>query len=189
MPKSFQTTIQRITPYEDIINTSADVNGIEPELIKAVIHAESRGNPNAVSSAGAQGLMQLMPDTAKELGVENSFDVTQNINGGAKYLALLARRYNGDLRKILWAYNAGPANADKGKMPRPKQTNPYIKKVMDFYNMLKGKNANNSSIDIAPQPLVPPVVSTDEEAFADMASILFGYISGDISTSIDLGGF
>jgi len=106
---------------------------LPPELITAVIRAESNFKVSAVSSAGAQGLMQLMPATAKELGVKNSFDIEQNIDGGTKYLRKMLDRFGGSVRKALAAYNAGPGTVMKynGRVPYP-ETRQYVKRVLRF---------------------------------------------------------
>jgi soluble lytic murein transglycosylase-like protein len=106
---------------------------LSPDLIRGVIRAESNFKVKAVSSAGAQGLMQLMPATAKELGVKNSFDIGQNIDGGAKYLRKMLNRFGGNIRKALAAYNAGPGTVIKynGRVPYP-ETRQYVKRVLRF---------------------------------------------------------
>jgi soluble lytic murein transglycosylase-like protein len=112
---------------------AAEKYNLPPELIKAVIRAESNFEVQAVSSAGAQGLMQLMPTTAKELGVNNPFDIEQNIDGGAKYLRMMLDRFGGSLRKALAAYNAGPGTVSKyaGRVPYP-ETRQYVQRVLRF---------------------------------------------------------
>ena len=106
---------------------------VVPEnLITAVIKNESNYNPGAISPKGAQGLMQLMPQTAKELGVTNPFDINENIDGGTKYLSQLMGRYDGDLIKAISAYNAGPSQVSTG-VPDLKETQSYVKKVMHSY--------------------------------------------------------
>ena len=122
--------------YANIINRHAKTHNVDPDLIAAIIQQESGGNSSAVSSVGAQGLMQLMPKTARGLGVTDAFDPEQNIAGGTKYVAQMLRRYNGDVEKALWAYNAGPGNADKGRLPA--ETKKYISSVMARYRRLKG---------------------------------------------------
>jgi soluble lytic murein transglycosylase-like protein len=105
--------------------------GLTPELLRAVIEKESSYLPCAVSSAGAEGLMQLMPDTAAGLGVEDSFDPRQNLDGGAKYLKQMLDRYGGNLLLGLAAYNAGPGRADNaGAFPLPAETTNYVSDIL-----------------------------------------------------------
>jgi soluble lytic murein transglycosylase-like protein len=108
--------------------------GVDEKLLKAVAKAESNFNPSAVSSAGAIGIMQLMPSTAAGLGVSDSFDARENILGGAKYLAKLLNKYNGDTSLALAAYNAGSARVDEyGGIPPFTETQNYVKKVLAYY--------------------------------------------------------
>jgi hypothetical protein len=93
---------------DEALTAIADKYGVPAELVKSVIHTESRGNPNAVSPVGARGLMQLMPGTAADMGVENAFDPNQNVEGGTRYLSQLLREFNGDTTNALMAYNWGP---------------------------------------------------------------------------------
>ena len=118
---------------EQNIQKAAVKYNLPPELITAVIRAESNFKVSAVSSAGAQGLMQLMPATAKELGVKNPFDIEQNIDGGTKYLRKMLDRFGGSIRKALAAYNAGPGTVMKynGRVPYP-ETRQYVKRVLRF---------------------------------------------------------
>ncbi len=99
--------------YEQAIQSAAAKYNLDPNLIRAVIMTESSFNPNAVSKCGAQGLMQLMPGTAKSLGVQDSFNPSQNIDGGAKYIRQMLDRFGGDLDKALAAYNTGPGTVSK----------------------------------------------------------------------------
>ena len=105
--------------------------GVDEDLIRAVIKAESANNPNALSNKGAMGLMQLMPNTAKMLGVKDAWDPEQNIRGGVKYLSQLSDKFNGDVAKILAGYNAGPNRVDQyNGVPPYAETQNYVKKVM-----------------------------------------------------------
>lgn len=117
--------------FNDIIEDVASRYNIDTDLIRSVIQVESGFNPQAVSHAGAQGLMQLMPATAESLGVQNVFDPAQNIEGGARYLRDMLDRYNGDSELALAAYNAGPGNVDYyGGVPPFEETQNYVKRIL-----------------------------------------------------------
>lgn len=124
--------------FDSIIKEASAKYNVEPALIKAVIHQESAFNPQATSYCGAQGLMQLMPETAADLGVKNAYDPRENIMGGAKYLSQLKQMFNGDLTKTIAAYNAGPGNVQQyGGVPPFQETQNYVDKVLGYYQTEK----------------------------------------------------
>src|ERR1700694_1253951 len=107
---------------------------VDPALIRSVIETESNWNSKAISSKGALGLMQLVPGTARQLGVNNAFDPKQNLDGGVRYLHTLLERYNGDLDRALAAYNAGPGDVWRARgVPHFRETRDYVRKVTDSY--------------------------------------------------------
>ncbi|MGD9877003.1 lytic transglycosylase domain-containing protein [Desulfococcus sp.] len=129
-------TIARKTEnaYDKIILEAAHRHDVHPALIKAIIKAESSYNPRAVSRRGARGLMQLMPGTARAMGVKNSFNPKHNIHGGTKYFRHLLDQFKGNIRLALAAYNAGIERVRHyGRVPPYKETRSYINKVMSYY--------------------------------------------------------
>lgn len=131
---------QYLKEYEDVIRKAAEQFGIEANLIKAVIKAESSFDPDAISESGAQGLMQLMPDTANDMKVDDPFDPEENIFGGTRYLSLLLQRFNQDKRLAIAAYNVGPTTVTKhNAVPPIPQTRRFVEKVMKFYREFNEK--------------------------------------------------
>lgn len=129
-----------------IIGDASARSQIDADFIASVIRAESGNNPNAVSRKGARGLMQLMPATASNLGVTNSFDANQNVDGGVRYLRELLLRYNGDAAKALAAYNAGPQRVQQyGGVPPYRETHAYVARVITDYNRKKLAEARRQS--------------------------------------------
>jgi soluble lytic murein transglycosylase-like protein len=119
-----------LTDYAEVIHTASMESGVDEALIRAIIHAESAFNPRAMSLKGAQGLMQLMPGTAGDMGVLDAFDPAQNIRGGARYLGLLMKNFNGDVRLVAAAYNAGPAAVQHyNGVPPYAETEVYVQRV------------------------------------------------------------
>lgn len=125
---------QSVSPLEDIFNRAAQKYGVDVNLLKAIAKQESDFQPDCTSHAGAMGIMQLMPDTAKGLGVTDPYDPEQNIMGGAKFISQMLKKYNGNVTLALAAYNAGPNNVAKyGGVPPFKETQDYVKKVTAYY--------------------------------------------------------
>lgn len=123
---------------QDLASSIAGEYGLDPELFQALIRQESGFDPSARSSAGAMGLTQLMPKTAKSLGVTDPYDPVQNLRGGAKYLSQMLREFNGDVSLALAAYNAGPGAVRRaGGIPPFQETRNYVKKIL---SQLSGGN-------------------------------------------------
>jgi hypothetical protein len=131
------------TDLNDVVNEASDRYRLDPDLVNSVIKAESGFNAKAVSPKGAQGLMQLMPGTAAELGVPNAFDPQANVDGGARYLRELLERYNFDLVKALAAYNAGPQRVEQfGGVPPYYETRAYVARIVRDFNKKKTTQQN-----------------------------------------------
>lgn len=128
------------TSFDELIHSVADENGVDPRLVAAVAKVESGFRPDAVSSAGAMGLMQLMPATAQALGVTDPFDPQQNLEGGARYLKSLLQRFGDNPTLALAAYNAGPgAVAAYGGVPPYAETQKYVDAVLSAMNSFGGE--------------------------------------------------
>jgi soluble lytic murein transglycosylase-like protein len=142
---------------DTLVQQTAEKHHVDPNLVRAVISAESNWNASAVSRKGALGLMQLVPGTAQRLGVGNAFDPAQNVDAGTRYLGMLLERYNGDLSKALAAYNAGPGLVDRfGGVPNFPETRSYVQKVTANYF------SPSFAPDLAPQ--APPPIYRAVEA-------------------------
>lgn len=128
--------------YNDLIAEAASLYQLPSAFIRAVMRVESGFNPDVVSSAGAMGLMQLMPNTARSMGVADPFDARQNVFGGARYLRILANRFKGDLILTVAAYNAGEGAVDKYEgIPPYKETQRYVRRVLKHYYAYRTETA------------------------------------------------
>jgi soluble lytic murein transglycosylase-like protein len=124
--------------YDDLITEASKKHGVSFSLLKALIKIESDFNPRAISSAGAKGLMQIMPENIRALNIKDPFDPLENIMGGTRYLKKLIIRFDGKLPMALAAYNAGPNIVDRYKQIPPfKETEDFVEKVMKYYSILK----------------------------------------------------
>jgi len=128
--------------YDTLIMRHSTMHGVDPLLVKAVMKAESNFNPYARSPKGAQGLMQLMPDTARLMMVDNPYDPDDNIKGGTKYLKFLDEMFQGDMELMLAGYNAGPNRVleHNMKVPPIEETKTFIKRVKEYYKKIKKPN-------------------------------------------------
>jgi soluble lytic murein transglycosylase-like protein len=140
------------TPFATQIDTAAQKYGVDPALLRGLIKQESGFNPNAGSSAGAQGLTQLMPGTARSLGCNNPLDPAQSIDAGAKYLRQQLDTFGGDVRKALAAYNAGPGAVQRyGGVPPYGETQNYVQKVMTYADEYRRGGSSATAMQAAAQ--------------------------------------
>lgn len=172
--------------YDHIIQRAAQTHRVSAGLIKAVMHTESGFNPSARSPVGAQGLMQLMPATAKRFNVSNAFDPEQNILAGTQYLSILLKRFNGNTHLALAAYNAGEGNVSKyGGIPPFKETRDYVQRVTSRYNNLYAQDNLQSASTAqtsssAPQSTVTTKPNNDSHSNYSQTPI---YVVGEGSYS------
>jgi hypothetical protein len=147
------------TDLTDVVNEASGRYSLDPDLVNSVIKAESAFNVRAVSPKGAQGLMQLMPGTASQLGVPNAFDPKANVDGGTKYLRELLERYNFDMVKALAAYNAGPQRVERfGGVPPYHETQAYVARIVKDFNKKKlaQRKTSPTRINVAQTPRTKP---------------------------------
>ncbi len=148
--------------FHNMAEERARRHNIDPQLVKAVIKAESNWNPNAVSPKGALGLMQLMPLTASIMGVSNPFNPEDNIDGGIRYLKYLLQKFNGNITLALAAYNAGPKLVDRIKnIPPIPETITYVRRVINYYSRGKGTVVNMDLPEIKRQSRIQKIVLRD----------------------------
>ncbi len=173
MPSIAAASAAKKPDLDAVINGASDRTQIDPDLISSVIHAESGFNPHALSPKGAQGLMQLMPGTAANLGVANAFDPRSNVDGGTRYLKELLQLYNFDLVKALAAYNAGPLRVKQYHgVPPYNETHAYVARIIRDFNRkklaeqkaaalaAKNKKPISQKSSAVTQSLVSPVKAT-----------------------------
>lgn len=171
-------TVDAPSSLEVYFQEASDTYGVPVALIKAVAKAESNFNSQAISSAGAQGVMQLMPSTAQGLGVTNAFDARENILGGTKYLAQMLTKYSGSVKLALAAYNAGSGNVDKYEgVPPFTETQNYVKKIFGYLGMDPASNTAGSKEKVEE--------AEDTTTQSTNSSILSGLSSDDISKLAD----
>lgn len=159
---------------DEVIGNASQRHRLDPALIQSVIHAESGFNTRAVSSKGAQGLMQLMPQTAAQLGVANSFDPQANVEGGSRYLRELLERYNFDLVKALAAYNAGPGRVEKYRgVPPYYETRAYVARIIREYNRKKAAEApaQKAARNVSSKKTVRPAVASSTSPSASKQDV------------------
>ena len=162
-PKStvnWNSTKLNLTAYAAEVSAAALQHGVDPALVRAIMHAESAFNPEAQSRKGAQGLMQLMPATAAQYGVGNSFDAGANIQGGVQHLAGLLKRYNGDVKLAAAAYNAGEGAVQKyGGVPPYEETRVYVQRVGVLHKRYQDSAALATAPGAAPAPTQPALLN------------------------------
>ncbi len=145
---------QALTAFDDYIVDASIRYRIPVNLIRAVMHAESAFDPRAVSAVGASGLMQLMPETAQEMYVKDIFEPRDNIEGGVRYLRVLANEFDGDMVKMVAGYNAGPEAVKKynGEVPPYAETQAYVRKVLSLYFQYKTQSEQQQAAEAAARP-------------------------------------
>jgi len=172
-PASFPTAPPRSKigrNLDDVVTEASSHHQLDPDLVNSVIRAESGFNSRAVSPKGAQGLMQLMPQTASKLGVANAFDPQANVEGGAQYLRSLLEQYNFDLVKALAAYNAGPLRvAQYGGVPPYLETQAYVARIIKDFNRKKLAQ-QKSAVAARTKSRKTPARSADPASLAQRAA-------------------
>lgn len=159
-------------PYAELIDAAASEQRVDPALVKAIIRAESNFNQRAVSKKGAQGLMQLMPDTAFRYAVRNSFDPAENIRGGVQYLRFLHDTFPGQLSLVVAAYNAGEnAVLRHGGIPPYRETQEYVRRVLRFYGRAEERpTAVPVRTPRPPEPATPPAFPPPADVHRQVAA-------------------
>jgi hypothetical protein len=182
----FSSYLGETESMDHIFQDAGAEYNVDVELLKAIGKAESDFDTKAVSHCGAQGVMQLMPATAKSLGVTDSFDARQNIMGGAKYISGMIKKYNGDIKLALAAYNAGSGNVAKyNGIPPFEETQNYVKKVVAF--MEKGTDTNGIMVNKASSTSTVPNIkmAADAPVKNNYAFLIASSVSGDNAADLD----
>jgi len=172
--------------YLDLIQSWANQLGVDPNLVIAVIKVESDGDPNCQSSAGAMGLMQLMPETCQDLGVSNPFDPNENVKAGTTLLAVHLARYSNDLKKTLAAYNAGPGRVGNGAWLNIPETRHYVEKVLAYYNALRGDTTPTETVPLPATPATP-IPAAPAGPVVNSMDLMFEIVQASIIDSEPLG--
>src|SRR5262245_56760345 len=155
--------------FTEVIRAAAERYGVDPQLIEAMVEAESAGNPTAVSPKGARGLMQLMPERAAELGVRNSFDPLQNVDGGVRHMRDLLQRFGGDVTLALAAYNAGEAAVRSyGGVPPFPETREYVRRIRAMYDAGVATTAKAVALVTPPQRVYTTVAEDGTITFTNL---------------------
>ena len=155
--------------FAHIIRSAAERYGVDTRLVEAIVQTESAGNPTAVSPKGARGLMQLMPERAAELGVRDSFDPTQNVDGGVRHMRDLLQRFGGDVTLALAAYNAGEAAVRAhGGVPPYAETREYVRRVRALYNGAGELMSGAVALVTAPQRIYREVAEDGTLTFTNL---------------------
>lgn len=169
---------QRMSQIAEIVTQYAQLHALDEALVYAVIRVESNFNAAAVSRAGARGLMQLMPGTASDLGVSNTFDPKQNISGGTRYLAMMLREFGGDIDLALAGYNAGPEAVRKyNGIPPYQETQNHVRLVKRWWNHYRVHGVTNAHLAKMDEAVAQPTVPTVLEA-KDRGGYLVHFVSG-----------
>lgn len=170
------------TDLTQLVNETSGRYRLDPDLVNSVIKAESAFNNRALSPKGAQGLMQLMPGTASQLGVHNAFDPQANVEGGTKYLRELLEKYNFDLSKALAAYNAGPQKVDRyGGIPPYYETRAYVAKIVRDFNKKKAAQVKTATArKAAPGMTASPKTAAVKNAIPKKASTSRGHSGNSV---------
>lgn len=175
--EDFSSYLNTECSLDDIFKEASETYNVPINLLKAIAKAESNFDPNATSGAGAQGIMQLMPATARSLGVTDSYDPYQNIMGGAKYISMMLERYDGNVTLSLAAYNAGSGNVAKyGGVPPFEETQNYVAKVTAFMNEgVSVPEASYPSLKAASSSAAADVEAIPEDYYRQVLDELFSY--------------